>query len=61
MLDLSNAYNANDNTENYDENPDNKNDNKIQRKITLDKANNKVILEDDIVLEKAKIYIRCLM
>lgn len=54
VLDLSNAYNANDNTENYDENPDNKNDNKIQRKITLDKANNKVILEDDIVLEKAK-------
>ena len=49
LLDLSNAYNANDNTENYEKNLNNK----IQRKITLDKMNNKVVLEDEITLGKS--------
>lgn len=50
LLDLSNAYNANDKTENYEKNLNNK----IQRKITLDKMNNKVVLEDEITLGKSE-------
>lgn len=53
LLDLSNAYNADDNTEDYERNTENRNNNKVQRKITLDKVANKVILEDEITLEQS--------